>query len=162
MIRTAAVGLLGLMALVVAGAACGTEQTGPPDIEYGRDVCDECHMIISEARYAAAYRDADGNPSIFDDIGDMLEHGRSSGTLDDAVIWVHDFGTEEWIEAPQAWFVEGGDVETPMAGQIVAFETEADARRFAEDNGGEVRSWTALLADAEAGGPVSEHDHMSD
>ncbi len=155
--RHALVGLVGLVAVLLAVAACGSDQAGPPSIEFGRDVCDECHMIISEPRYAAAYRDAAGTPSIFDDIGDMLDHGLSSGTLAEATVWVHDFDTEEWVEAADAWFVAGGDVQTPMAGQIVAFATEDGARRFAADDGGEVRTWKALVADRKSDPSPSGH-----
>jgi len=140
--------LVAIVAIPAAIAGCGGEAaTGPPDIEYGRDVCDECHMIISEPRFAAAYRDSSGEPSIFDDIGDMVDHGTRAGVLDQVTAWVHDFGTEEWVDAPDAWFVRGSDVETPMAGNIVAFAAEEDARQLAADQGGEVLRWGDLVSD---------------
>ena len=51
---------------------------GPPDIVYGRHICLECGMIISEERVAAAY-EWEGEDRVFDDIGDMLIHGKDAG-----------------------------------------------------------------------------------
>ena len=51
-------------------------------------------MIISEARFASAYRLANGTEKVFDDVGEMLKHGHKTGELADAEAWVHDFETE--------------------------------------------------------------------
>ena len=60
--------------LLLALAACGggADTTQPPEILYGQDVCDECDMIISEEKYAAAYWTAEGEARRFDDVGEML------------------------------------------------------------------------------------------
>ena len=47
------VGWVALLALAGCGGAADTTQ--PPETLYGQDVCDECDMIISEEKYAAAY-----------------------------------------------------------------------------------------------------------
>lgn len=140
-----------LMALAVAvavltlAAGCGGESaSGPPDIEYGRDVCDQCHMIISEPRFAAAFRDADGKPFVFDDISEMLVYLSTRELPAEDRVWVHDYETEEWLDAPAAWYVRG-QIATPMGGGIVAFSAEAEARTFAGERDGEVLSWTEVL-----------------
>ncbi len=133
-------------AIVILAACGGGSSSGPPDIEYGRDVCDQCHMIISEARYACAYRDAGGEAFVFDDIAEMLAHISTRTAPADDRVWVHDFLTEEWIVAPAAWYVRGS-IETPMGGGIVAFTTEADAEAFAQEREGEVLRWTDVLAE---------------
>lgn len=136
--------LIGAALAFLGGCATDTA-TGPPDIKYGRDVCLECHMIISEPRFAAAYRDPDGTPSIFDDIGDMIDHGEGEAALDEVTAWVHDYHDGKWIDAPDAWFVSGSDTTTPMAGNIVAFRTQGSARDFIRSHGGELRSWSTLI-----------------
>lgn len=144
--------LLGLLVgLVTIVAACGgSEASGPPEISYGRDVCDECHMIISEARFAASYR-LDGETRKFDDIGDMVVYGLRNEELDDASAWVHDYDTEEWVEAVRATFVRARGLETPMAWGVVAYAEEADAEAFAADVGGEVMGWSELVRGVEDG-----------
>jgi copper chaperone NosL len=136
-----------LFALALIGSACGgAAATGPPEINYGRDICTECNMIISEARFASAYRLADGTEKVFDDVGGMVIHGRDSGELPDAAAWVHDFETEEWVEATVAFYVPTRAVASPMGHGILAFADQARAEAFAGDLGGEVIDWTTVLA----------------
>lgn len=128
-------------------------------------MCSECHMIISEPRFAAAYRDPDGTPSIFDDIGDMIDHGEGEAALDEVTAWVHDYHDGKWIDAPDAWFVSGSDTTTPMAGNIVAFRTQGSARDFIRSHGGELRSWSTLIEErsVDAGAePDSEHGRATE
>ncbi|MCU0271062.1 MAG: nitrous oxide reductase accessory protein NosL [Acidimicrobiales bacterium] len=131
-------------------AGCGGETaSGPPDIVYGRDVCAECGMIISEARYAAAYRQPGEDALAFDDLVDMVTHGTRAGVLSQVDAWVHDYYSEEWINAGVAWYVDA-DIATPMGGGVVAFSSETDARAFADERGGRVLSWEELVAEVEA------------
>lgn len=137
-----------VVAVLLGLSACSSgTASGPPEINYGRDVCDQCHMIISEARYAAAYRNAKGEPFVFDDIGDMMSHLGPSNGDDAANAWVHDYGSEEWIDVTDAWFVHSTDIETPMGGGTVAFTDRSDAERFAEENDGEVIEWAHIIDD---------------
>ncbi len=151
---TAVVRLAGVLLVTVLigalGACAGESASGPPDIVYGRDVCEECHMIISEARYAAAYREEGQDAFAFDDIVDMVTHGTRAGALAGADAWVHDYHSEEWIDARAAWYVAAA-VATPMGGGVVAFEAEGDAQTFADEKEGRLLRWDDLVADVEAG-----------
>lgn len=149
---------LGLVLGLVA-AACGTaDASGPPDINYGRDICVECGMIISEARFAAAYRSTDGSERIFDDLGGLLLSSRESGeALDPASTWVHDFETEEWVAVEHAYFVPTLSVTSPMGHSIISFNDESRANAFAADVGGEVILWDAVVSLPSADGLVGDH-----
>jgi copper chaperone NosL len=161
--------LLAAVLVVTFLAACGgpTTAAGPPEIDLGRDVCDQCHMIISEVRYASAYRTSEGETHLFDDPGGMLVHGVASGELADAQVWVHDYDTEEWLDAASAWFVHGGDIASPMAFRIAAFASESSALAQGDMHGGTVMRWPGLVAMAESGeiAPISDedlHEHDAD
>lgn len=161
--RTPAAVLLSVLAL--AFAACGGSATadGPPTIAYGRDVCDHCHMIITDARYAAGYTTSDGIPRRFDDLADLVAFGRGHGELDSASVWVHDVGTEAWVAAPEAWFVVGSSPATPMGSGLVAFVERSHAEAHAHDHGGSVRTWDELRRPDPIPGdpptsPLHEHD----
>lgn len=148
-----------LLGLAGSGLGCSSEpDSGPPKISYGRDTCDFCHMIISEARYAAAYRDGKGNPYIFDDIEDLVLHAEQEGHSQEMVAWVHDYNTEEWVEVDDAWFVYSPEIPTPMAGGMIAFKTEADARDFAPSVDGEVMQWDQVLDHVAQGGDGTSMD----
>lgn len=130
----------------VAGACGGTDPDVPPEISYGRDVCDECGMIISEARFAAAYRRPDGDVRKFDDVGDMVVYGRKTGELSRARPWVHDYRTRKWLDARKAWYVASDAVDTPMGRGVVAFAKKSSAEAFAKERRGAVLDWKDLLA----------------
>jgi len=154
------IGLIVLsLTLGLVAAACGTaDASGPPDINYGRDICVQCGMIISEARFAAAYELADGTDKAFDDVGGLLVHARSTGdALDPATTWVHDFETEEWVAVGAAYFVPTLSITSPMGHSIVSFSDQARAAAFATDVGGEVILWETVVDLPDTNGLIGDH-----
>jgi nitrous oxide reductase accessory protein NosL len=156
--------LLGLiLALAVVASACATaEASGPPDIKYGRDICIQCGMIVSEAKFAAAYTTPDGEKLAFDDTGDLLLYQRSTGDpIDPLEAWVHDYETEEWVTVADAFFVPTESVTTPMGHGIISFSDRARAEAFAADVDGEVILWEVVVTLPAMDGLVGHH-HMDD
>lgn len=162
--------LLVIVVLLLAGltGGCGdsAEANGPPEISYGRDICIECNMIISEPRFAASYRLDDGETKSFDGIGELVKHAQRLSEFERiAFAWVHDYNTEDWLLADEAFFVAGHEIVTPMGHGIVAFTSEPAADRFAADVGGEVMRWPDVVALplAESGllGRYHDMDEMS-
>ena len=146
--------------LVLILAACGGgDASGPPEIQYGRDICVECNMIISEARHSAAYRLDDGTEKVFDDVGGMVKHGREHGEFDRATAWVHDYQTEEWVEADVAFYVPTESSDSPMGHGIIAFADRERAATFAEAVDGEIIDWGTVLQLPIIDGLVGGHHH---
>ncbi|MGD2048656.1 MAG: nitrous oxide reductase accessory protein NosL [Chloroflexota bacterium] len=145
--------LLFLVLLLVVSCSSGPNLDEPPEIRYGEDTCDRCQMIINEARYAAAYVMPDGQARRFDDIGGMLAYTREVPE-DVAVFWVHDFDTEEWLNADEAFYVKS-DHLTPMGFGIVAFGEQGRAESWANQEGGMIMSFADLLSGEEQ----IAHDH---
>lgn len=136
-----------VMSLLLTGilAACRSERRlEPPEIRYGRDVCVECGMIISDPRFAAAAATRDGKTYIFDDIGDLLVYQQKHNP-EWAAIWVNDFESQTWLEAEDAWYVRSPELRTPMDWGLAAFATEEAAKRRAQELGGEVLRGSELL-----------------
>jgi copper chaperone NosL len=136
--------LLSLILITLTTVACTSAPNfdEPPEIRYGEDICERCTMIISEPRYAAAYVTTEGEARRFDDIGGMLAHNRAVSE-EVAVFWVHDFDTEEWLKADDAYFVESEHI-TPMGYGIVAFMDSGRAEAWAVEKGGQVLSFAQL------------------
>ena len=153
-------GWLTLALVAVLVVACGGGSVSldePPSVRLGEDACDECRMIISEARFAAAYVTEDGTVRRFDDIGDMLVyHVRNQENV--AVFWVHDYETEEWVRAEWAFFVQASDISTPMGHGIVAFAERERAEKFAAEHDGRVLTFDEALAVVKGG--VEGGSHM--
>lgn len=123
------------MAALLLLAACqqSIDTDQPPLVRYGEDVCDRCNMIITDARFAAAYWTMDGVAHRFDDIGEMLAFYHENGD-EAASIWVHDVNTGDWLAAAEAYFVLDPALETPMGFGIAATADETTANRLAQDH----------------------------
>jgi copper chaperone NosL len=119
---------MGLMAATACRQAVDTTQ--PPEINYGQDVCDNCNMLISEEKFAAAYWTADGEARRFDDMGEMMSYMQSNPE-DIASVWVHDVNSAEWLPAEEAYFVMNSGLTTPMGTGIVACSSESEAEALA-------------------------------
>lgn len=144
--------LLALLFVLLFLVACAPDVSldEPPEIRYGEDECDRCRMIISDARYAAAYKTEEGAARRFDDIGGMLAyHVEQQEAVH--IFWVHDAGSQVWVRAEEATFVLSPTLQTPMGFGITAYNSEEKAKAAAAADGGEVLSFDALLARATAG-----------
>lgn len=123
---------------------------GPPEIVFGSDSCAHCRMIISDARFAAGWRDKSGDETHFDDIGCMVNHARDYPPAQPATFWVHNYHTEEWLDAALASFVIDPSIKTPMSYGIAASDSAETARSVAM--AGQVTDWTGLPGTVEAKG----------
>lgn len=148
-----------LLILFVILTACGGSAVadGPPEIDFGRDICLECGMSIDDARFASAYRLADGTERLFDDLGGLILYGRETGELDQAEVWVSDFETQQLIRGESAFFVPTRGVSSPMGHGLLAFGDEERARAFAHDLEGEVLVWEEVAALPVTDGLVGDH-----
>jgi copper chaperone NosL len=140
--------LLGL--LLFTGCAQGSAEIAPPEIRYGEDLCANCNMIISDPRFAAAYARelAPGRYEslAFDDIGDMLGMAEANAGHNIVAWYVHDYTSEEWIDATTAYYVAGEAIITPMGFGIAAHENAESAAVQAAEVQGEVLTWEELQA----------------
>lgn len=128
----------------------------PPDIRYGEDLCTECGMIISEPRFAAAYYTVDSDARRFDDIGGMAIH-HAENQEDVAHFWVHDYDTEEWIMADQAFFVMSDQIHTPMDFGVIAISNQSRAEELASKYNTMVTTFKAVMESFEDG--TNSHEH---
>lgn len=138
-----------ILALLILGACGrGDREIQPADIHYGEDVCTECGMIISDPKFASSISKEIGEGRYqtvaFDDIGDMIAYlGKHA---DEKVVgwFVHDYETEEWIDATLAYFVVSTNVKSPMNHGIAACAERAAAEKIAEKTSGKVVTWDEL------------------
>ena len=138
------------VAIVLLLTACSGQPAQPkaPEIHYGEDMCGDCGMIINDARFAASYSANEGEGAyktyIFDDIGDMLHHMQENLTLIGVGWWVHDYDSQEWIDATTAYYVTSDEIKTPMGHGIAAFSTQAAAEKMASELNGQVYDWDKI------------------
>lgn len=145
--------LLLIPAMVLAAlpglAGCGPEPDplAPPEIVYGEDICDQCGMIISDERYAAAAIVVDGGDPAsraFDDIGELFAYAAAHPDIRIQRWYVHDLETLQWLDAQQATFARWPGLITPMGHGLAAFADPARAQAMAAEHGGQTLSFDAL------------------
>lgn len=117
----------------------GTE----PTLRLGEEACAECHMLIGEPRFTAAYRTREGLWRKFDDLGCLVRF-RSRQPEGTERIFVHDYQGDGWLDAEGAFFVHSPRLATPMGYGLVALATEEAARRLASTLQGEVLRFPQL------------------
>ncbi len=147
-----------VLALGLLLTACGSEvESGPPEINYGRDICIECGMIIDDPRFAAGYRSADGVEKTFDDLGGLILHARDARELEGARVWVSDFENQILIDADTAHYVPTLGVVSPMGHGILAFADRSQAEEVASDLAGEVIGWETVKELPATDGRLGHH-----
>ncbi|MCC7163681.1 MAG: nitrous oxide reductase accessory protein NosL [Anaerolineae bacterium] len=138
--------LLFILVMVIGLVGCGqsANDIGAPEIFYGQDVCDECSMIISDVRFAAATIDLNGNIHKFDDIGGMVVYHMDHPESQVRAYFVHDYNTQVWLRGETAYYVHSPQIQSPMNDGIAAFADEASAQAFAAQVRGTVKKFDEL------------------
>ncbi len=131
-----------LLAVLLAG--CAASPVGPPTIRYGTSPCAECHMLINEARFAAVALTGAGEPVLFDSTECLARYFRRHGAL--SRVWVHDYGSDRWLAAEDAFYVVSSKLMTPMGQGIVATASTPEANRLAGAVHGRVLRFAQLTA----------------
>jgi len=96
-----------------------------PKIEWDKDLCSRCVMVISDNKHAVLLKDPTTKVvHKFDDIGCMVlwfkeEHVEFKDSI---TIWVTDADSGEWIDARKAFYTSGNT--TPMAFGFNAYKSE--------------------------------------
>lgn len=128
-----------------------TSGDGPPTISYGSDSCAHCKMIISDARFAAAWRDTSGKAARFDDIGCMVGMYQEMPPAEGTTFWVNSYLDESTLSAVEATFVVSDTILTPMAYGIAAVATRSEADTLVQQQSGETKTWASLLGTTHGG-----------
>lgn len=130
----------------LALTSCAKQAGGPPSIRYGKDLCNECRMIINEDRFAAAAAAPSGQAAKFDSVGCLLRYKQSRPELEK--IWVKSYGTAEWLDAANAFFVFSEQISAPMGHGLAAEATENDAQKLADEVRGRIFNFKELIANS--------------
>ncbi len=150
-------GALSLGAALLVGCGRSADPSGPPEIRYGLDTCAHCGMLIDDPAHAAAYRTAQGQARLFDDVSHMVLYSRERQETV-AGFYVHDYNTRAWLKAEAATYVDSPRVRSAMGDAVVALASEADARSLVERLGGRTLTFQEVMARADAP-KVAGHGH---
>ena len=118
---------------------------GPDPIILHKDTCAFCKMNISEGHFAAELITTKGRAFKFDDITCMAAFKQENSDKDVKSHYVHYYlGNNELIPAESAFYISGGTLRSPMAGNIAAFKSETEANEYLEKTQAEKTDWTSI------------------
>ncbi|MCW5907610.1 MAG: nitrous oxide reductase accessory protein NosL [Chitinophagales bacterium] len=134
--------LTGLLVVFILNG-CSTEQ---PKIEFGKDQCGLCKMTIMDKKFGALVANSKGKTIRFDSGECMVNFLRSDKNFESAKLLIINYNKPEvLIEADKAFYLKGGKVNSPMGGQLAAFETREEAEAVQQNLEGDIILWDKLV-----------------
>lgn len=115
------------IAVAIATACSSRAPDAPTPIDYNREACGHCHMLIGDPRYAAQLVTADGDVVDFDDPGCLIAY-LAEAHPSVRHVWFRDARADRWLAQDQVSFAPATD--TPMGWGLAA--TSAGSISFAQ------------------------------
>ncbi len=143
--RAATAALPSLLAvLTVSLPAC---KPTPLSINYGKDTCAECKMLLVDKHYGSAFITGKGKVYKFDDLNCLMkfmdEHPETPGKAE-----VADFrAANQFLSAGQAVYLKHEKLRTPMGSGVGAFANAEAARAVDAElgGGGQTLAWREVM-----------------
>lgn len=131
-----------VLAVTIVLSSCNSE---PPKINFGKDLCDFCKMTIMDKKFGAAMVNKNGKVLKFDSGECMVNHLHSSDKFEPQLLLIVNYAVpEKLINAEKSFYLHGGNVKSPMGGQLAAFETKAEAEKLQPEMQAELLPWDAV------------------
>ena len=118
-------------------AGCGGGVPEPEALAVGTETCASCRMTVSQSDFASQIVVSGELPKFFDDLGCLNQYltGTPPGS-GEAVIYVTDRRTREWVRAETAVFSRVEALSTPMGSHLVAHASSASREADPDAVGG--------------------------
>jgi len=113
-----------VVALLLLAAACGSRQTAPAVLDTTADQCGSCRMVISDQRFASQVVAPYQEPRFFDDFGCLSEYLSTAALAKNAVVYVADHRTKEWVRADAAVYTRVDHLAGAMGSHVVAHASD--------------------------------------
>jgi hypothetical protein len=113
----------------------------PAALDTANESCRHCRMIVSDARLAAQIVARGEEPQFFDDIGCLRAYLQAAHPPADALAYVADHRTGDWVRAVDAVYAKSHTVATPMGSGLLAWKDTASRAADPAAAGGEPLTW---------------------
>ena len=134
-----------LLWLVLLGV-CSSNLLGGED--RGRPTCDYCRMIITEREYGGRIKTAKGKTWIFDATECMAAFVIKAMVkpVEIQSLWSMHFSQPgRMLNAKTAYYLQSNSMLSPMAINLSAHQSKAEAERIRQEHPGELLNWTQVL-----------------
>ena len=124
--------------------SCGKKEAEP--IKLNSDGCEFCKMKIADGKFGAEIITAKGRIYKFDDMHCMINYHKENNTTQIQSFFIHDYNQDNTlIAAESAYYVKGGEINSPMRGNIIAVQTVEEATQMAEKFKANPISWSEII-----------------
>lgn len=120
----------------------------PEPINYGKDECEHCRMMITDNKYGAEVVTNKGKIFKFDSIECLIEFAlekNSVGDVNQLFLVTNYAKPAELMDAGTAYYVHNDNIRSPMGLNVSAFETEQDLNSFIKTYGGKKLTWLEVI-----------------
>lgn len=124
--------------------SCATNEADP--IKLNIDGCEYCKMKIADGKFGAELITVKGRIYKFDDMHCMVNYHKENASVKVQSFYIHDFNQMNvLIPAETAFYVQGGEINSPMHGNIIAVKTEDEAKNKATEFKASLISWNEII-----------------
>ena len=135
---------LSYILILLLSISCTTKEADP--IKLNSDGCDFCKMKIADGKFGAELITTKGRIYKFDDIHCMINYHKENLTTNIQSFYILDFNQNNvLIPAENAFYVKGGEISSPMRGNIIAVKTEEEAKKIALKYNANPISWSEII-----------------
>ncbi|MDR3273007.1 MAG: nitrous oxide reductase accessory protein NosL [Flavobacteriaceae bacterium] len=132
-----------ILLLSVVFMSCNNKT--PQPIKLNVESCDFCKMTISDGKFGAELMTNKGKVYKFDDIHCMVEYSKTNKIMG-AAFFVSIYDKDNaLVPAETAYYIQGGDIKSPMMGNCIAFSSETAAKEYLEKFNAKNVSWNNLI-----------------
>lgn len=125
----------------------GSCQVRERPIEYGRDECTHCKMMVMDQRYGSELVTDKGKVYTFDSAECLIEYLHDNEDLTEAaaLLLVTPYTLpDHLINAREATYLVSEKLPSPMGAYLTAFSDVTSAEKFRSMNGGVLYEWEEL------------------
>lgn len=147
--------ILAAGAVIAAGAivGCAPERTPAATLDRAHENCANCRMQVSTQRFASQLVGPGEEPRFFDDLGCLSHYLQTHAAPRDAVVYVADHRTGEWVRGRMAVFTLVPSIDTPMGSHTIAHASAASRDQDRAAAGGEPVDRSVLFKGEVPDGP---------
>ena len=130
-----------LLTLIISCSKKGAEP-----IKLNTDGCEFCKMKIADGKFGAEVITTKGRIYKFDDMHCMVNYHKENPNPKIQSFYIHDFNQNNTlIAAETAFYVKGGDINSPMHGNTIAVQTNEEAEQMAKKYNASPISWAEII-----------------
>ena len=135
---------LSYLLILLVSVSCVTKEAEP--IKLNSDACEFCKMKISDGKFGAELITSKGRIYKFDDMHCMINYHKENKNVQIHSFYIHDYNQNNvLIPAETAFYIKGGEINSPMHGNIIAVKTNEESQIVAQKLKANPISWQEII-----------------